>query len=229
MYRGLCHSTHCSTMILSVAMWSVQDLSLLNPACSFPSCLSRAPWILSSMIRHRTLLGIDNNMITLQFLHSLRLPFLGSLTSSPVFHSDGISSVSQILFNSPYRSSVVAETSAFRMSGGMLWNPGAFPSLSFLIALLISSLDILPQLTCRSSVGSETSDGTSGGGLFNSSWKCSLQRSICWDSLVRRFPCLFLTGLFVLLFLPANCLVILYQQCTSERYFIRPAFLDAQD
>ena len=142
MYRGLCHSTHCSTMILSVAMWSVQDLSFLNPACSFLSCLSRAPWILSSMIRHRTLLGMDNSIIPLQFLHSLWLPFLGSLTSSPVFHSDRISSVSQILFNSPYRSSVVAETSAFRMSGGMLSNPGAFPSLSFLIALLISS-DIL--------------------------------------------------------------------------------------
>ena len=67
----------------------------------------------------------------LQFLHSLRLPFLGSLTSSPVFHSDGISSVSRILFNSPYSSSVVAETSDFRMSGGMLSNPGAFPSLSY--------------------------------------------------------------------------------------------------
>ena len=67
----------------------------------------------------------------------------------------------------------MAVTSAFRMSGGMLSNPGACPSLSFLIALLTSSLDILPQLTCRSSVFSETLGGTSGGRLFNSSWKCS--------------------------------------------------------
>ena len=188
----------------------MQDLSFLKPACSFLSFLSTVSCILSRMIRQRILLGTDRSMIPLQFLHSLRFPFLGIVTSIPVFHSVGISSLSQISFSTLYKTSVVAPISAFKTSDGILSIPGALPSFSFLMALLISSLDILPQLMLRSSFVSSMSGIESGGGLFKISWKYSFQRCNCKDSLVRRFPCLSLMGRLVLLFFPANCLVILY-------------------
>ena len=78
------------------------------------------------------------------------------------------------------------------------------------MVLLISSLDILPQLMLRSSFVSSMSGIESGGGLFKISWKYSFQRRNCRDSLVRRFPCLSLMVRLVLLFFPASCLVILY-------------------
>ena len=57
------------------------DLSFLKPACSLLSFLSTVSCILSRMIWQRILLGTDRSMIPLQFLHSLRLPFLGIVTS----------------------------------------------------------------------------------------------------------------------------------------------------
>ena len=122
-----------------------------QPACSFRSFLLTVSCILSRMIVQRILLGTVRSMIPLQFLHSLRLPFLGIVTSIPVFHSVGISSLSQISFSTLYKTSVVAPISAFKTSDSILSIPGALPSFSFLMALLISSLDILPQLMLRSS------------------------------------------------------------------------------
>ena len=57
MYSPVFHSRVCSTMILNVAIWSQQDLSLRNPACSSQSLPSRASFILSKMILQRTLLA----------------------------------------------------------------------------------------------------------------------------------------------------------------------------
>ena len=188
----------------------MQDLSFLNPACSFPSFLSTVSCIPSRMIRQIILLDTDRSMIPFQFLHSLRLPFLGIITSIPVFHSVGISSLSQISFNRLYKTFVVAPISAFKTSDGILSIPGALPSFSFLMVLLKSSLDILLQLMLRSLVVSSMSGIESGEGLFKISWKCSFQRCNCRDSLVRRFPCLSLTRRLVHLFFPASCLVIFY-------------------
>ena len=60
---------------------------------------------------------------------------------------------------------MVAPISAFKTSDGILSIPGALTSFSFLMALLISSLDILPQLMLRSSVVSSMSGIECGGGL----------------------------------------------------------------
>ena len=128
----------------------------------------------------------------------------------PVFYSVGISSLSQNSFSTLYQTSVVAPISAFKTPDGILSIPGALPSFSFLMALLISSLDILPQLMLRSSVVSSVCGIESGGGLSKISCKYSFQRCNCRDSLVRRFPCLSLIGRLVLLFVPASCLVILF-------------------
>ena len=151
----------------------MQDLSFLKPACSFLSFLSTVSFILSRMIQQNNLLGTDRSMIPLQFLHSLRLPFLGIVTTIPVFHSVGISSLSQISFSTLYKTSVVAPISALKTPYGILSIPGALPSFSFLVALLISSLDILSQLMLRSSVVSSMAGIESGGGLFEIFWKYS--------------------------------------------------------
>ena len=68
-------------------------------------------------------------MIPLQFLHSLRLSFLGITISIPVLHSLGISSLSQISFSRLYKTSAVAPISAFKTSDGVLSIPGALSSV----------------------------------------------------------------------------------------------------
>ena len=79
------------------------------------------------------------------------------------------------------------------------------------MALLVSSLDTLPQLMSRSSVASSMSGIESGGGLFKISWKCFiLCYCNCRYSMVRTVHCLSLTGRLVLSFFTASCLVILY-------------------
>ena len=66
------------------------------------------------------------------------------VTSIPVFHSVGISTLSHISFSRLYKTFVVALISAFKTWDGILSITGALPSFSFLMALLISSMDILP-------------------------------------------------------------------------------------
>ena len=88
MYTGDCHSNDCSSMMRSVAIWSMQDLPALKPACSSLNVLFTAVFSrLSSSILVRTLLGIDRSWIPLQLWQSAKSPFLGSLTLWPVFHS----------------------------------------------------------------------------------------------------------------------------------------------
>ena len=188
----------------------MQDLSFLKPACSFLSFLSTVSCILSRMIRQIILLSTDRSMIPLQFLHSLRLPFLGIVTCIPVFHSVGISSLSKTSFSRLYKTSVVAPTSAFKTSNGTLSIPGALHSFSFLRAVLVSSLDILPKLMLKGLQLFPQCLGLNPVEAYSKCFKYSFQRCNCRESLVRRFPSLSLIGRLVLLFFPASCLMILY-------------------
>ena len=58
-YTGDCHSKGCSSVMRSVAIWSMQDLQALKPACSSLNVLFTAAFSLSCIILVRTLLGID--------------------------------------------------------------------------------------------------------------------------------------------------------------------------
>ena len=80
---GDCHSTDCSMIILSVAIWSVHDLFFLKMACSSSSFSSSAPFILSNSMRVKTVLGTDSSVIPRQFLHIPKSPFFGSFTRYP--------------------------------------------------------------------------------------------------------------------------------------------------
>ena len=87
-------------MILRVAIWSQQDRSLRNLACSSRSLLSSASLILSRIILQSTLLEIVKSMMPLQLVQRLKSPFLRSLTRGPSFQSWGMSSMVQILSRS---------------------------------------------------------------------------------------------------------------------------------
>ena len=101
--QGEFHSTDCSIIILSVAIWSVHDLSGLKPAWFCLSFLSMHVLILARIILVRTLLVIANSVIPRQFPQFPRSPsygaFFGSFTRCPVFHSVGIASFSQMMLN----------------------------------------------------------------------------------------------------------------------------------
>ena len=79
-YKVDCQSKLCSMIMRSVAIWSMQDLSFLNPACSGRSRSSTASFSRSRIMRVSILLGTDRSMMPCQFLQSPRSPFLGSFT-----------------------------------------------------------------------------------------------------------------------------------------------------
>ncbi len=126
MYTPAFHSRVCSIIFLSRAIWSVQDHSFQNTACSPQSLASKAPLILSRMIFARILLTMVSNVIPLQFPHWPRSPFFGSFAIIPFFQSVCISSSFQICFNSFKRASADTLSPALNASGGMLSTPPAF-------------------------------------------------------------------------------------------------------
>ena len=59
-YNEEFHSIDCSTMILTVMIWSLPDLCCLKPACSSRNLLSNASFSLSSIILLSTLPAVTN-------------------------------------------------------------------------------------------------------------------------------------------------------------------------
>ena len=78
MYRGESHSMDCSTMIRSVAIWSVHDLSLRKPAWWSLSLASNPVFSLSKM----TLLTFPGLIGALSLCSSDILAYLLSLGAS---------------------------------------------------------------------------------------------------------------------------------------------------
>ena len=168
MQREVCHSIVCSTIFLRVAIWSTQERSCLNPACSSLKVLSTSVFILCNMTLHIILLGIDKSVIPLQLLQRDRSPFFGSYTRSPFRQSSGICSSFHILLIRWWRALVDILSIALITSGGILSTPPDFPFFSCLIALSISSLEVFSIL--MSSVSPSSISGViMGGGLFRAS------------------------------------------------------------
>ncbi|CAH8607563.1 unnamed protein product [Schistosoma curassoni] len=89
---------------------------------------------------------------------------------------------------------VVAATSAFSASAGVLSGPAALPLLICLMAMLISSIVGGPTLI-RRSVGAASMLGKfSGAGQFKSSLKCSTHLFCCSSMLVITLPSSLFTG-----------------------------------
>ena len=85
MYKEDCHSMLCFTIILSVAIWSVQLLPARHSACSSRSFLSSAVLIPSKITLRNTLLAMFKSLMPRRFLRWFRSPFFGSLISKPYF------------------------------------------------------------------------------------------------------------------------------------------------
>ena len=105
---------------------------------------------LCNMTQHKILPGIDNKVIPRQLPHSEGLPFLGSFTITPFLQSSGTSSVIQHLFSNFSKASIIASPPSF-ISLAVIWSlPAALLFLSYLIAILISSLVMASVLTSSS-------------------------------------------------------------------------------
>lgn len=126
-YSCLCHSVHCSMMLRSAKIWSVQPRCFLNPACSFLSTVSTASVILRMIILAMILQGTDNRVIPLQLLQSLRVPFFGILIITPLHQSSGTISSSHTVVNSGWRMVAAISESASNSSASRLSYPGDFP------------------------------------------------------------------------------------------------------
>lgn len=68
------HSKVCFTMILKIAVWSQQDLSLPNPAHSSRSLSSSTSFILYRMIFPRTLLALFRSIMSSPLLLQAKIP-----------------------------------------------------------------------------------------------------------------------------------------------------------
>ena len=132
MYKEDCHSILCSTIIRSVAIWSVQLRPARKPACSSVSFSSSAVLMRYRITLQNTLLSMFSNMMPRQFLQQLRSPFLGSLISRPFLHSSGVFCSLQILLQRFRRTSSDVSPPALIATGGILSPPAAFPWLSLI-------------------------------------------------------------------------------------------------
>ena len=96
-YRPALDSFACPKMFLSIKICSAVFLLGQNPACSFRSFLSMPFLIRSHRILQDILLMRGSKVTPLQLLHSCKLPFLNTLTTSLFFHTFHHLSVSQSL------------------------------------------------------------------------------------------------------------------------------------
>ena len=197
MYKEDCHSILCSTIILSVAIWSVQLRPARNPACSSLNFLSNAALTRSKITLQNTLLAMFSSMIPRQFLQWLRSPFVGSLINRPFFYSSGTFSSFHIRLQKPKRTSSHTSLPPLIASGGILSQPAAFPFLSFFIAFLTSARVMEPILMFRSLPGS-TSGGLGGSAWFKTPSKSSFHPWISSSAVLSSTPASVLTGLQVL-------------------------------
>lgn len=127
---------HCATSSLSKTCFLL--MKTLGHSCTD-----------SIMTLHITLLGIGNNLTSLQQSHCVGSPFFRIFTITPFCQSLGILSVSQIFSHNLPNYSVVVVMSTFNISPLTLSIPGHFPKSCFTVDEM--------QVTC--SIGSLTRFG----------------------------------------------------------------------
>jgi hypothetical protein len=116
----LCHSRHCSKMILRRNMRSMQPLSFLNPASYCQSFLSTTSVILNFKIMQKTFLGMDSKVIPLQLLQLVKSPDFGILMMLPSHQLLGITASSYILWNTGCKVST-ARTGSILINSAFNW------------------------------------------------------------------------------------------------------------
>ena len=153
------------TIILSVAIRSVQLRPARNPTCSSRSFSSSIVLICSEItLQNTSLLAMLKGMMPRQFLQWLRSPFLAAsladLSSTPVVLAPHSVSGGR----GPKEHPLTLQPPALITSGSVLSHPGAYPFFNFFIAFLISARVMRPVFMFRSSLSSTS------GGMGGSSW-----------------------------------------------------------
>lgn len=161
-------------MIRSVFIWSMHDLPLLNPACSFRN-LTSTWWIIRSrIIFMNTFITVQRIVIPRQLLQSVASPFFGSLTIMPFVQSDGKVSEFQICTKRGCNISVNNLVSVLRTSAVMLSTPAALPFFRLFIAFVTSRFEGGFVLMCRVSMLLFLVTATLSVRIFKTLMKCSL-------------------------------------------------------
>ena len=143
-------------------------------------------------MRVKSLLCTDRSVILRQFL---QIPFFGSFTRYPFFHSVGPFSCSQIFKNVWCNIYCVFIGSAFRASGGMPSGAGVFPSFNIFSVLLFLAFEGRFVLTLNN-ISTVGISGLSAGVL-------------CWGFLRSVLPTLIYARLpYLWFFLPCLLLVL---------------------
>ena len=192
-------------------MCSSQDLPFLNPVCYLRSIGSRAVYILFRITLLNNLLVVDSNVIPLQCLHTLRFPFFGSLTISPVFQSTGIYSPSYLSLKISVSVSMMTSPPAFSISALTPSAPDAFTYFMLYIADFTSFAVGGSMLTSRSSSLSGMSSTSLGAFFVRMVSKCVFHSCVCFSTHVITTQSASFVGMS-LFFLkaPASALVISY-------------------
>ena len=150
-----------------------QPLPLLKPACSWRNLRSTTSDRRFMMTFPKILLGVDNNVMLRQLLHSDRAPFFGTLMMIPWFQSSGIFLLSHMVLKSGCKMLSVVRACALN-SSALRWSlPGALWFPRELMTAMISSFFGCLESTLRSSSVSGISGSSSGAGLLRTSLKCS--------------------------------------------------------
>jgi len=157
MTRSFWCSRLCSIIFWSAKICSVHDRPFLKPACSSCSVWSTAFWSLLSNILVKTLPGVDNRIIPLQLLQSLRLPFLDSFTIIHFLQAPGTSCSCQMLLNSTTSCPVIVSLTCLSISAEISSMPGALLLVRLLIARVTSSAVMAVMLTSSCHVPSLSS------------------------------------------------------------------------
>ena len=129
------YTMHCSIIFLRVNICLLHGLQLLNPVCSSQSRVVYSPLQLVKEHYTEGLVWVDNSMISLHLLQSVRSLLLASLVMTPLHHSSGMFSSPQVVLNKSWSASDIVSLLYLSSSAGISSTPGVLLKCSTYLAL----------------------------------------------------------------------------------------------
>ena len=192
-FSALWNLRHCSIMFHSMKMCSTYECPCWKHDCSSLIFESTTVESLLRRTTQNTLPGTDRSVISLQFWHSARFPFLGILVMLPFHHLSRTASICKNIFKRFVNSTTTVSSQHF-CSSDMVWSRLTALLFSELLLHPTSLIVISPRFWVSSSGESSMLKlwVTVGSGWFRASLKCSIKyrsSSFIWSSVF--FTCHF--------------------------------------
>ena len=208
---------HYSIMFLNANICSLHERPRRNPAFSSRRMFSTTPIRCLRSTMQKTLPGTERSVMPFPLLQSMRLPFFGSLTTTPFLHSARTHSCCQHWFRKTAVFCANLLPSCFSNSAAIWSIPGALLFFNILIVAWVSSMVIALMFTPNSTAWWWVSKSyvVVGFGWFSVSWNCCIHRASCSSLLFRILPFLSLTDVLALLLAPVRSLTMRYNVLAS--------------